>query len=296
MPSTGPGSGAMTRPGSTPRWPVRLAYHLADRAEADGVTLGGGVFWPNAADGLEPAAALAYERLAADGRAHHMIGHVRSSQAFALNLFAPLGEEGRRAIAASLGVESTEVSEPQFEWSDPEDQLCERTHASPHATQVDVRLDCVTRSGASVTCLIEVKLSEPGFNFCSAWLSPRNDRLDVCATPGPLRQRSRFMFPAALRSEPIRPAPPPRTLRGQHVVFTGKLTTNRPAAQAAAKAAGATVQGRVNGAASLIVAGQPNPLQIGQQHGTKLYDAHRRMRRGHPISIINEEHFRHLVR
>jgi serine/threonine protein kinase len=101
---------------------------------------------------------------------------------------------------------------------------------------------------------------------------------------------------AALRSEPIHPAPPPRTLRGQHVVFTGKLTTNRPAAQAAAKAAGATVQGRVNGATSLIVAGQPNPLQIGQQHGTKLYDAHRRMRRGQPISIINEERFRRLVR
>ena len=92
-------TGAKGRPAprkAPPRWPIRLAHHLADRAEADGVTLAGGVFWPNATDGLEPAAALANERLAADGLAHHMIGHVRSSQAFALNLFAPLDTLDRR--------------------------------------------------------------------------------------------------------------------------------------------------------------------------------------------------------
>ncbi len=61
-----------------PRWPVLLAHHLADRAEDDGVTLRGGVFWPNATDGLEPAAAFVHERLVADGLAHHMIGHARS--------------------------------------------------------------------------------------------------------------------------------------------------------------------------------------------------------------------------
>jgi hypothetical protein len=171
-----------------PRWPVRLAHHLADRAVADGVTLGGGVFWPNATDGLEPAAAAVHERLAADGLAHHMIGHVRSSQAFALNLFAPLDDAGRRGVAAALGVDATQVSPPLFEWSDPEDQLGERTKASPHATQIDVRLDCVTDTGLVVACLLEVKLTEPDFNTCSAWLSPRNDRLDVCATPGPFGQ------------------------------------------------------------------------------------------------------------
>lgn len=100
---------------------------------------------------------------------------------------------------------------------------------------------------------------------------------------------------AALRGEPIRPAPAPRTLRGQHVVFTGKLSTTRASAQTAAKGAGAIVQGRVNGATSLVVAGQPNPLQIGQEHGTKLYDAHRRIRRGQRISIVNEQRFRRLL-
>lgn len=101
---------------------------------------------------------------------------------------------------------------------------------------------------------------------------------------------------AALRGDPIRPAPAPRTLHEQHIVFTGRLSTTRAAAQALAKSAGAIVQGRVNGATSLIVAGQPNPLQIGQKHGTKLYDAHRRIRRGQHIAIVNEERFRRLAR
>lgn len=180
--------GAKGRPAprkTRPRWSVRLAHHLAERATADGVTLGGGVFWPNATDGLEPAAAVVHDRLVADGLAHHMIGHVRSSQAFALNLFAPLNELGRRGIAGELGLDAAEMGEPQFEWSDPGDQLGERTKASPHATQVDVRLDCRTSAGETVACLVEVKLSEPDFNPCSAWLSSRNDRLDVCATSGP---------------------------------------------------------------------------------------------------------------
>lgn len=100
---------------------------------------------------------------------------------------------------------------------------------------------------------------------------------------------------AALRGDPIKPATPPRSLRGQHVVFTGKLSTTRALAQQKAKAAGAVVQGRVNGATSLVVAGQPNPLQIGQQHGTKLYDAHRRIRRGQRIAVINEARFERLA-
>lgn len=168
-----------------PRWSVKLARHLAARAEADGITLDGGVFWPNTADGLEPAAALVYERLIAEGLAHHMVGHVRSSQAFALNLFAPLGASERVAVAEAVGVDATEVSEARLEWSDPDDALGERTNASPHATQVDVILDCVAADGKKTALLIEVKLSEHDFNGCSAWLAPANDRLDVCNTTGP---------------------------------------------------------------------------------------------------------------
>lgn len=181
-------SGSKQRPAprkAPARWSVRLAHHLAARAQADGVTLGGGVFWPNATDGLEPAAVLVHERLVADGLAHHMIGHVRSSQAFALNLFCPLDEAGRVAVAKAAGIDAVEVSEPRFEWSDPEDALGERTHASPHATQVDVVMECVAASGKKVALLIEVKLSEHDFNGCSAWLAPANDSLTVCKTAGP---------------------------------------------------------------------------------------------------------------
>lgn len=183
MPSGSKGRPAPRKAG--PRWSVRLAHHLAARAEADGVTLGGGVFWPNATDGLEPAAVLIHERLATEGLAHHMIGHVRSSQAFALNLFAPLSAAGRAKVAKAAGIDAAEVGEPRFEWSDPEDRLGERTHASPHATQVDVILDCVTKQGTKTALLIEVKLSEHDFNGCSAWLAPNNDRLDVCDTNAP---------------------------------------------------------------------------------------------------------------
>jgi hypothetical protein len=181
-------SGSKGRPAprkTPPRWSVKLARHLAARAAADGVTLGGGVFWPNATDGLEPAAAVVHERLAAEGLAHHMIGHIRSSQAFALNLFAPLDPAARVSVAKAAGIDAVEVGEPRFEWSDPQDALGERTHASPHATQVDVILDCVTAGGEKTALLIEVKLSEQDFNGCSAWTASANDRLDVCNTNGP---------------------------------------------------------------------------------------------------------------
>lgn len=99
----------------------------------------------------------------------------------------------------------------------------------------------------------------------------------------------------ALRAEPIKPAPAPRTLRGQHVIFTGKLDLPRSAASAKAKRAGAIVQNRVNSQTSVVVAGQPNAVQIGQKAGTKLFDAHRRMRRGQRISIIDGKRFEKLI-
>jgi BRCT domain type II-containing protein len=100
---------------------------------------------------------------------------------------------------------------------------------------------------------------------------------------------------AALRGDPIRPARAPRSLRGQSVVFTGILSMKRADAQANARAAGANVQHAVNGQTTLIVAGDPNPLQIGKKHGTKLFDAHRRIRRGQPIAIIDGTRFAKLV-
>ena len=99
-----------------------------------------------------------------------------------------------------------------------------------------------------------------------------------------------------LTSRPVRAARAPRSIKGQRVVFTGKLGVTRAVAQQRASAAGATVQHRVNGATNLVVAGQPNPLQIGQKYGTKLFDAHRRIRRGQRIAVIDEERFDRLLR
>jgi serine/threonine protein kinase len=100
---------------------------------------------------------------------------------------------------------------------------------------------------------------------------------------------------AALLSQPVKPARAPRSLKGQRVVFTGILPITRPIAQQRAKQAGAIVQHRVNGATTLIIAGQPNPLQIGQRAGTKLFDAHRRMRHNQRIAIIDAKRFEHLL-
>ncbi|MGH9005158.1 MAG: protein kinase domain-containing protein, partial [Acidimicrobiia bacterium] len=117
---------------------------------------------------------------------------------------------------------------------------------------------------------------------------------DAC---GPAEDRFRDAHEALgfLTGEPIRPARAPRSLKGQCVVFTGILDLRRDDARALARAAGASVQGKVNGATTLIVAGEPNPLQIGQQHGTKLFDAHRRIRRGQPIAIIDGKRFSKLA-
>ena len=63
----------------------------------------------------------------------------------------------------------------------------------------------------------------------------------------------------------MKPARRTRTLRGQQIVFTGRLPMVRSKAAALAWRAGSVVQREVDGATTLVVAGQPNPLQIGQR-------------------------------
>jgi NAD-dependent DNA ligase len=98
-----------------------------------------------------------------------------------------------------------------------------------------------------------------------------------------------------LVGKPVKLASSPRTLLGQRVVFTGTLTIKRDVAKDQARRAGATVQDEVNGQTTLMVAGQPNPLMIGQRRGTKLFDAHRLIRRGQRIAIIDGKRFQKLL-
>jgi len=101
---------------------------------------------------------------------------------------------------------------------------------------------------------------------------------------------------AALDGAPVKPAPAPRTIKGHRVVLTGTLPVPRAEARRLLEAADAVYQNKVTGTTTVVVAGQPNPLQIGERHGTKLYDAVRRIRLGQKISIIDAQRFQRLVR
>lgn len=165
-----------------PRFAFDLQQHLLDHAARTGLSKQPFV---KPRDWLCDKAWPAFLDLKESGKTHWMVGHVRSSQAFALNLFAGLTAEQRVAVAGRVDPDIVEAGPPVFEFEDLDDQLGEATHASPHRTQVDVTLACRTDDGTRILLLIEVKLTEDGFGGCSAAASPDNDRRDLCATPAP---------------------------------------------------------------------------------------------------------------
>ncbi len=146
-----------------------------------------GLSYPDARDGLVPAAQLIYDELLAKDVVHSHISHVTSSQAFALNLLAPLTFEDWTALARyHLDDPTATVVQPiQFEYTDPDDALAEATRASPHATQVDCLVWIEQGGGRRHALLIEVKLTEDNFSKCSTCTSPFNTRRDTCGQPGP---------------------------------------------------------------------------------------------------------------
>ncbi|KRF24781.1 hypothetical protein [Phycicoccus sp. Soil803] len=142
------------------------------------------LFHPDDAAAVLPGALSALTDIRSRGLAHRYVRHVRSSQAFALNLFAPLEADGVRTVFAHLGLVVEEVEAPFFEYEDTLDRLAEASKRSPHRTQVDVLLRGATDDGRRVAALIEVKLGEPNFGTCSAFASPENIDRDVCGRPG----------------------------------------------------------------------------------------------------------------
>lgn len=173
--------------GGPARWAVRLHHHLIGAAAESGVALKRTHSFPDAHQALVPGAIPAYEQLQADGVVHTYFSHVRSSQAFALNMLAPLTPQAWTEIARHhLGDPDAQVVEPvAFEYTDPDDALAEATKASPHATQVDCLVRVRLGNGRTHAMLIEVKLSEDNFSTCSAYMSPNNTRQAICAQPGP---------------------------------------------------------------------------------------------------------------
>jgi hypothetical protein len=173
MPPAGP---LVAKPVQGPRWAARVQAGLVGPAS--------GHMHADTESALLPAARPALLDLAARGLDHRWVLHVRSSQAFALNLFAPLDEAGRRSVLRYLGHQVLRADPPEFEYSDDSDRLGESSQRHRHQTQVDVVLRGTGASGERVIALIEVKFTETDFSGCSAYDHPANPARDVCQSPG----------------------------------------------------------------------------------------------------------------
>lgn len=125
-----------------------------------------------------------FEELTARKRLHRFVNHVRSSQAFAINLLAGLDTEEALALWEVLNPAVTRHASVEFEYEDPDDVLAEVQPYRPHKTQVDVLFRGHDDRGRPHVALVEVKLSETSFGACSAFESPSNPRRHVCRSPG----------------------------------------------------------------------------------------------------------------
>ncbi len=160
----------------------RLRGHIRARCADLKVPLSRGLFYPNRSGGLLEPAKAALDALD-ESLIHHFIGHICSSQAFALNLFAGLDEAGRQAIFQQVGVEVVDTDPAVFEFC-ADDRLGERTVLSPHSTQIDVLLRGHSDDGSLHLLLVEVKLTERDFSTCSGYESASNGSRDVCVSNG----------------------------------------------------------------------------------------------------------------
>lgn len=175
---------AEPRPPEPPRFARRLEDHLVQMAAPAGGTTRR-VFLKEPEQAVIPPARPAYRHLVGTGTAHRFLGHVRSSQLFAVNLFGGLSHDQATAVARHVDPLVVAAERPTLEFIDPLDRLGEATHASPHVTQIDVAIRGQRGDGSTHVLLIEVKLTEDDFGTCSAYHDPKNDRRDLCATSAP---------------------------------------------------------------------------------------------------------------
>jgi eukaryotic-like serine/threonine-protein kinase len=86
------------------------------------------------------------------------------------------------------------------------------------------------------------------------------------------------------------------SLAGKRLSFTGFLSRPRSDAIAAARKAGAIVQGKPGASTDVLVRGRPNVLQIaGTAGGLKLMEIRRLAAKGHAVKVIGEGQFWRLV-
>ncbi|MFM8856933.1 MAG: PGN_0703 family putative restriction endonuclease, partial [Actinomycetota bacterium] len=135
-------------------------------------------------DLIHPLCRWAWDEIESRNKLHKFAWHVRSSQAFAINLFGGLPESGVRAIMSSFFGSVGAVERPILEWEDEKDRLRE-TVMKGQQTQVDVLLRGTRSTGDPVALLVEVKLTESDFGSCSGAGDKNNDTSHLCSTPGP---------------------------------------------------------------------------------------------------------------
>ena len=145
--------------------------------------------WPVWTDGIHPAYRELAEKVVRDdeARLHNYVHHIRSSQAFALNLFLPFRKGNLSqlsdAVSEAIG-ERLAIDDVLLEWVPPGARLGEiagdRPSGDEPATAVDVALWGGLTDGSRAAVLLEVKLSETDFTHCIGRTSPGNRRTDVC--------------------------------------------------------------------------------------------------------------------
>ena len=177
-----PTASIINTPQKPPAFAQRLHGHLIDIApelREDGYSP------RNLDDHILSEAKWAWDGIAERNLLHKYAGHVRSSQAFAVNLFGPLDQKSLARILSGVFGPIATVEQPVFEFEDLEDRLRESQSKRPHRTQIDVVLRGTTTSNKPVALLVEVKLSEDDFGHCSAFKNPNNDSRHTCNQSGP---------------------------------------------------------------------------------------------------------------
>ena len=166
-----------------PSFSTRLMSHLQSQIET--IPRNGTSYEPVKLDDLiHSSSRWAWDDIDRRNLLHKYAKHVRSSQAFAVNLFGGLSEEGMKAILGSFFGPIDSVQRPHFEFEDERDRLREAVN-KPQRTQVDVLLQGTRSTGQKVALLVEVKLTEDDFGKCSGADDKNNDTVHLCSTPGP---------------------------------------------------------------------------------------------------------------
>jgi hypothetical protein len=238
----------------------------------------------DAAAAFSPTALAECEHLKDRGVLHKYVLHRRSSQAFALNLFAPLGARGLRKVLIALGIDDPRKITWTFEWSAPDDVLREGRPGSSHATQIDVRVDCLDSSGNRTVVLVEVKFTEDGFGECSAFTSVANPWRDVCRTSGLFGGEPERCWIFGTTPE----NPPPAPVHTYSCYPVGRPIHREPSGMTVAAGSAADAPSRCATSHSPSTSSQPasRPSSLGTRRARRpspRLDAARRGARGVPI-------------